>query len=238
MLKVLVADESLESNLRCCQYLLANDKNLNIVSSNSGISTLEKYHEINPNVLVINSNFKDMKYTEIINKLSNTGEERHNCNIILTVIDNNKVEVDFMAKVYKLFYKLDYDKIYDGINQYNLDNIIFYEPSEKNLRALFYKLNLYNERLGSVYLKYAIVKCYHNPELLNSLNSIFTLIAKEFNISYESIRPAMRNALKSVNNCRNITGDKGIFKLFENEDAITPKNFIRTITTYYLKQKR
>ncbi|MCI9245861.1 MAG: hypothetical protein HFJ30_01745 [Clostridia bacterium] len=238
MLKVLVADESLESNLRCCQYLLANDKNLNIVSSNSGINTLEKYHEINPNVLVINSNFKDMKYTEIINELSNTGEERHNCNIILTVLDSNKVEVDFMAKVYKLFYKLDYDKIYDGINQYNLDNIIFYEPSEKNLRALFYKLNLYNERLGSVYLKYAIVKCYHTPELLNSLNSIFTLISKEFNISYESIRPAMRNALKSVNNCRNMTGDKGIFKLFENEDSITPKIFIRTITTYYLKQKR
>ena len=179
-----------------------------------------------------------MKYTEIINELSNTGEERHNCNIILTVLDSNKVEVDFMAKVYKLFYKLDYDKIYDGINQYNLDNIIFYEPSEKNLRALFYKLNLYNERLGSVYLKYAIVKCYHTPELLNSLNSIFTLISKEFNISYESIRPAMRNALKSVNNCRNMTGDKGIFKLFENEDSITPKIFIRTITTYYLKQKR
>ncbi|MCI9038432.1 MAG: hypothetical protein HFJ29_00895 [Clostridia bacterium] len=238
MLKVLIADESLESNLRCCQYLLTNDKTLNIVSSNTGINTLEKYHEINPNVLVINSDFKDMKYAEIINRLSNTVENRHNCNILLTVPNNTKVEVDFMARVYKLFYELDYDKIYDGINQYNLDNIIFYKPSEKNLRALFYKLNLYNECLGSAYLKYAIIKCYNEPNLQNSLNNIYTLIAKEFNISYESIRPAMRNALKSVNNCRNLTGDKRIFKLFENEDSITPKNFIRIITGYYLKQKK
>ncbi len=106
------------------------------------------------------------------------------------------------------------------------------------MRALFYKLNLYNERLGSVYLKYAIIRCYNNPTLINSLSSIFELVAEEFKLSYNSVRPAMRNALKSVNDYRNIIGNKGIFKLFENEESITPKNFIRIITTYYLKQKK
>ena len=47
MLNVLVADESPESSLSCCQYL-ANDKNLNVTSSNSGINTLNKYREIKP----------------------------------------------------------------------------------------------------------------------------------------------------------------------------------------------
>lgn len=238
MLKVLVADENVETNSNCCQYL-ANDKNLDVTSSNSGVNTLNKYNEIHPNILIINSNFKDKNYSEIINELSTTSQERKNCNIILTITNSQKLELDFMAKVYKLFYApLNYDNIKKGIEQYNLDNIIFYEPNENNLRALFYKLNLYNEHLGAKYLKYAIIQCYHKPELINSLNLIFELIAKNFNASYSSVRPAIRNSLKSVNLLRNKIGSNSIFKLFENEDSITPKNFIRIITTYYLKQKK
>ncbi len=109
MLKVLIADEDLEANSTCCQYL-ANDKNLDVMSTSSGINTLNKYHKIHPNILVINSDFKDKRYTEIINELSSTSKERKNCNIILTVKDNTeKLELDFMAKIYKLFYcPLDY----------------------------------------------------------------------------------------------------------------------------------
>lgn len=238
MLKVLVADENFEANSDCCQYL-ANDKSLDVISASSGINTLNKYHEIQPNILVINSDFKDKGYTEIINELSTTSQERKNCNIILTVKDNKKLELDFMAKIYKLFYfPLDYNNIKKGIEQFNLDNIIFYEPNEENLRALFYKLDIYNERSGSHYLKYAIMECYKNPELINSLNDIFYLVSKQFNVSYNSIRPAMRKALKSANDFRGRSGNIGILKLFENEDSITPKNFIRIITTHYIKQKK
>lgn len=99
-------------------------------------------------------------------------------------------------------------------------------------------MNLYNERIGSTYFKYAIIKCYNNPNLLNSLNDIFNLIASDFGTCYNSIRPAMRNALTSVNKSRNSIGNKGVFKLFENEDTITPKNFIRIVTTHFLKYKR
>lgn len=238
MIKVLVADENSVANLNCCQYL-ANDKNLDVQSCNSGISTVNMYNKIHPNVLVINSDFKDKRYTEILNELSSTSLERNNSNVILTVEDNGeKIELDFMAKIYKLFYSLDYEKIRKGIEQYNLDNIIFYEPTEKNLRALFYKFNLYNEHIGTDYIKYAIIQCYKTPRLLNSLNNIFSLVAKEFNVSYSSVRPAMRNALKSVNNYRERNSNIGIFKLFENETTITPKNFIKNITEYYLRQKK
>ena len=67
---------------------------------------------------------------------------------------------------------------------------------------------------------------------------MFNLISREFNVSYKSVRPAMRTALKSVNNRRKNSGNIGIFKLFENEDSITPKRFIKIITKYYLKQKK
>ncbi len=238
MLKVLVADEDLKANSNCCEYL-TNDKNLDVISTYSGISTIYEYRKNHPNVLVINSNFKDKNYFEIINELSDTSSERNNCNIILTVENSvDKLELDFMAKVYKLFYSLDYKKIKNGIEQYNLDNVIFYEPNEENLRALFYKLNLYNEHIGAIYLKYAIKECYSNPNLLNSLSSIYSLVSVEFKVNFNSVRPAMRNALASVNKTRDKSGNKGIFRLFENEDSITPKNFIRSITTYYLNHKK
>lgn len=239
MLKVLVADENLEANLNCCQFL-ANDKNIDVISASSGIKTLNKYHENQPHILVINSDFDDIRYTEIINELSATSQERKNCNIILTVKNNTrKLELDFMSKIYKLFYyPINYDEIKKGIEQFTLDNIIFYEPNEDNLRGLFYKLNLYNEHDGADYLKHAIIQCYNNPKLLRSLNGIFDLVSKDFRVSYGSVRPAMRTALKTVNDLRKKSENKGLFKLFENENSITPKNFIRIITTYYLKQKK
>ena len=58
MVKVLVADENLETNLGCCNYL-ANDKELNISNVFNGLNVINKYYEDNPNVLVINSDFKD-----------------------------------------------------------------------------------------------------------------------------------------------------------------------------------
>lgn len=239
MLTVLVADEDLKANSNCCRFL-ANDENLNIISASSGTSTLDKYYENHPDILVINSDFKDKSYDEIINELSSTRAERQNCNIILTVEnDTIKPELDFMAKVYKLLYfPLSHSKIQRGIEQYNLDNIIFCEPNDENLQALFYKLNLFNESLGVKYLKSAIKKCYKNPILLNSLNTIFEITAKEFNVSIDSIRPAMRNTLNIVNDYRYRNQNKKVFKIFENVDTITPKNFIKTITINYLRQKR
>lgn len=89
MLKVLVADENYAANLSCCKYL-ANDKNLDILSTNSGINTINAYNNLHPNVLVINSDFKDRSYTEILNELSSTSLERQKTNVILTVEDNGK----------------------------------------------------------------------------------------------------------------------------------------------------
>ncbi len=238
MLKVLVADEDVEECLDCCQFLSSN-KNLDLIGVNTGITTLKKYRDITPNILVINSNFKDLNYIDIINELSNTSHERQNSNIILTVENNSKIELEYAAKLYKLFYfPIDYKKIKEGIEQYSLDKYIFYEPNEENLTALFYKLNLYNDFLGADYFKFAIKECYKNKNLLRSLKDLYNIISEEFNVSYNSIRPAMRYALISVNNYRKLNWNKGIFKLFENEDEITPKNFIRNITIHYLKHNR
>ena len=49
MVKVLVADENLETNLGCCNYL-ANDKELNISNVFNGLNVINKYYEDNINL--------------------------------------------------------------------------------------------------------------------------------------------------------------------------------------------
>lgn len=168
-------------------------------------------------------------------------EANLNCYKILT----NDKNLDVLSSSSKLdtlnkYHKFKPDILIlnsDFIKQSYLYNTISYEPNENNLRALFYKLGLYNNNLGSNYLKYAILQFYNNPDLLSCLNDVFELISKEFNVSYSSIRPAIRNSLKSINDFREKNKNIGLLKLFENEDYITPKNFIRVITIYYLNQK-
>lgn len=243
MLKVLVADENLVASRNCCQYL-ANDKNLDVVSTNTGINTLETYYKIKPNILVINSDFKDKSYTDIVNELSSTSEGRNDCNIILTLETNAQPKFNSMSKVYQIFYLSLEDKckyanqnIQETIQQFKLDHNIFYEFNNKNLTGLFYKLQVKNHSNGARYLKYAIRKCYHNPDLRNNLNNIFQIVSLKFEISPDSVRSAMRNALTTCVDYKEKNGNIGLFKIFENDD-ITLKNFINIITTKFLENKK
>lgn len=241
MLKVLVADENLETNSNCCQYL-AKDKELNVFGVFNGISVIDKYYETKSDVLVINSDFKDKKCTQIVNELSFTTKERKNCNIFLT-LDNriNLIDINYMAKIYKLFYlPVDYKKIRESIYQYEIDTNIIYGPNDETLTKLFYKLNIYNNLSGAKYLKDAIKECYENPSMLSSLDDVYKIISIKEKTSCEAIRSAIRRALESMQNYKSSTIAKNtkIFMLFENEEIITPKNFIKIITTYYLQRKK
>lgn len=241
MLKVLVADQNFKANYDCCNYL-ANDKELNIdtYSSYTGGTTLSKYYEIHPNLLLISSDFIDKSYIDVINELSASSEERNKCNIIVYIpnVKSEIFELNCLAKIYQWkHYAPELSEIKREIVQYNFDKDIFYEPNDTTLRGLFYKLNLNNATLGADYLKYAIKKCYKNPQLLKSLNVVFEMISKEFRIPFESVRPAIRTALKSVRISKQEKKNKGFFCLFETEDDITPKKFIYVITKRYLEKK-
>ena len=71
MVKVLVANENTEQTTNFCKYL-QNDNALFTSSANSGIEALNKYNEINPHIFILDSHFKDMETTEIIDRLSST----------------------------------------------------------------------------------------------------------------------------------------------------------------------
>lgn len=68
MVKILIADTDVKRNSASCQFL-ANEKGFEIESTNDGSSTIKKYLEIEPNIFILDSNFKDIKTLEIIDRL-------------------------------------------------------------------------------------------------------------------------------------------------------------------------
>ena len=101
MQKDLIANPNVEQRIRLCQQL-ANDKRLEIIETVDGITTLEKYIDIRPNVLVLDSCLKDINCIEIIDRLSTSIADKRNNNIILTTLKEENLDLSNAAKIKKI----------------------------------------------------------------------------------------------------------------------------------------
>lgn len=172
MIKVLVANEDIKQNRDCLQFL-ANDKNLNVAGATNGTSALQKYLEIKPNVFILDSYFTDICYTDILDRICITLDEKRKCNTILTV--NNNMEqllLQDVEKVYKILKKpLNLCNLYNTINTMVKEAQII-ELKEVEVASLLLKLNFHIGSEGSRYLISAIIYCYYFPNALYSLKRV------------------------------------------------------------------
>ena len=238
MKKVLIANQNIKQNEQFCQYL-ANDKKLEleVTETTNGISTLNKYIEIEPNILVLDSCFNDMNCIEILDRLSMTIKEKMNCNTILTMNRQNKeLYLTNTAKIYKVIYdSLDFKCLLDTINEM-CSYKEYEELTEFDINLLLLKLKIALNSNGADYLREAIMQCYYYPYLLKTLDDVFSLIAKKHNKTNASIRSSFRTALEPLNVFRKII-DCPIMKYFNFDDNITPKDFLEIVTMYFHRQK-
>ena len=239
MYSILVANPNSEQRESYCQFLINNCSNLNVIGIGSGTKALNTYNEINPNVLVLDSEFLDISSKEIINKISSTKKESKICNIILTANSNETISiVSNTEKIYKILFKpFDYNELKIAIHNICLDSKI---PELDNLQLQLFLLDLkFNINSPSTtYLIEAIHQCYYYPHLLRNLDDIIKIIAYKFNVSEKTIRFSFRNALKPINNYRNTINQSSFINLFDPMRNITPKYFLDVITTYLHKQNR
>ncbi len=239
MVKVLVADENIEQTTECCQYLSNHDHMLKIISSNTGIETLEKYNTLKTDILVLNSHFKDVKSTEIVDRLSSTKSERKKVNIILTV-NSKKEQIDFVnaVKIYSFFCKpLDLKGISNTIKQIKSENK-YDEFDENYLYKLLVSLRVIIGSYQSCILVEAIKECYEYPKLLSNFDALLSLLAFKHNdMDTETIRTAIRTALNDLNKYRYKLKDHPIVKMFEPDRNISPKAFLEIIVSYMHAQK-
>lgn len=233
MVKILVANQSIEQNTKLCQYL-ANDNNLKIIETTDGTSTIEQYHKIRPDIFILNTNLKDINYIDIIDQLSYDMNEKMNCNtILISNIPNESICITNTAKLYKTFseqfdYK-DVSKTVAEMSNYTLN---------KKIDRLFLKLKIPLRSSPSDCVRNTLIKCYYSPDLLGNLNYLFDLVGKDFDTTREGIRSSFRTALKPLNLCMGKEHPPfAIYQLFEKGEEVSPKKFL-DVSIYYLQNTK
>ena len=241
MVKVLVANENTEQTTNFCKYL-QNDNALFTSSANSGIEALNKYNEINPHIFILDSHFKDMETTEIIDRLSSTVVEKRNSNIILTM-DELKEQNNFLdvAKIYKFVEipKLTQQLLYDTVKQ--MDNENKYDDfTDKQLNSLLATMNMIVTSPRTKLLIEAVKECYYNTNLACNLGEVMKILSYKHNgYSVEAIQSAFRGALAPLNYNRENLQEHPLVKMFDPSKNISSKVFLETITEYlYIKNNQ
>lgn len=232
MSKILVANQNLQENLSYCQ-VLSSIAELKILSSNSGLETLNMYNEFEPNILILDSNFSDMPYLEIINKLSASVYERKKCNIIVTTRKQDEsLLLSNVIKVWKIFIKpFNFEDLLKVI--YELKPFYEFPPlTEIELNALLLNLNFNLGTEGTRYVKTAITECYNDSSLFHSLDNIYPIVATVHNKTIKQVRDGMRSALIPLNKYRTFSKSNSLLQLFDETRNITPKYFLEIIVTH------
>ena len=108
MTKILIANQDIAEINKIDSYF-NNNVNFKIYTTNYGLSALEQYNKVNPDIFILATNLKDISYNEILKKISSNINEKFNCNIIL--LSDSPDEILHLANISKLydFYIKPYD---------------------------------------------------------------------------------------------------------------------------------
>ena len=232
MTKILIADENATNNFDLSQFL-SNDKRFIIENTYDGITTLNKYIEIKPDILILNSHFSDINYTEIIDRLCLLPDENEISNIILIV--NNIEELSLLKNANKICTILK-----KSHTQNDIGTAVNLLASKMEMPKLTLKeLNLYlmqlcfvSKSLCTDYMRSAIMECYHHPQSFSSLQHIFEIVAYQYNTNPKTVREGIRKSLIPLNNYRTFYTNNLILKIFDFKGDITPKVFLDKFVNY------
>lgn len=236
MQKVLIANQNVEQNNAFCQHL-SKDKRLEIIGITDGTTTLEKYLEIQPNILVIDSCMKDIDYIDLINRLSTNIREKRNCNIILTARKDEKLKISHVSKIYEVIYdnENNLDDLSKTINEMYLYGE-YEELTSDELDLFLLQLKIPLNSNGTDYIREAIFECYYYPDLQKKLIDIFSIIGKRHNKTNSAVRSGFRTALERLNMYKESI-DCPIMQYFDLSQNITPKEFLEIAVMYLHHQK-
>lgn len=112
MIKILIGNENATDNSNLSQFL-SNDKKYIIENTYDGKSTFSKYIETKPDILILDSNFSDLNYIEIIDRISSLPDKKYPNNIILIL--HNSEEVFRLKNYTKIFNILKSDYKFEDI---------------------------------------------------------------------------------------------------------------------------
>lgn len=132
MVKILSVIQNIEQNSQLCQYL-TQDNNIDFKITSDEVSVLKQYYDFRPDIFILDTSFKNIKYSDVINELSLDDTEQFKCNTIL--LYNSTTELLNLAnwsKIYNIFLKTtDYKNILKAI--YEMSNYTLFNTVGKEL---------------------------------------------------------------------------------------------------------
>ena len=231
----MVAEDSIEENSTCCEFL-AKDKDIEIISRTvDGKSTIKEYLTNKPDVLLLDLEMPVLNGLDVIDNLSLDINERKKCNIIIVTDDISfRLNITNTSKIYKIVPK-----------PYNLDELLSTikeigstsnELTKKEIKDLIYRLNFNMYSKGSRYIVDAIKLAYDDINLLSNVTELYKLIAIMNDEKPNKIQRSIRSSIDIMNN--HITKEhlRSFFHIYDN-NIITPKYFFTTVVDYFIEQK-
>lgn len=236
MIKVMIADDN-PAFCKSCFEFLTKDKDIKVVSFvNDGEEAINKYLNIQPDVLLLDLNMPKATGFEVINTLSTYPNEKEKCNIIVTTGEAAmQVNLYNMSKVYSILPKpVGFEVVLEKVKE------LAHENDELNIAELKrilveLRINVYSNSYK--YLISLVTLAYNQPSLLRNIKDLYIRVAKQYHVSPYTIKWSIRNISEIINRTASIDKICDIFNLTYRPDSISPKFFI-TLIIEYLKNSR
>ena len=237
MLKVLVANENVKHNSTFCQFL-KNNTEFDVRSTTSGTSTITEYPKLEPNILIIGSNFDDINYLDVLKHISSFPFENNKKNILLTMNqDMEDLKVKHTQKVYDIIYPpFEYSELLETINIMKKELKIL-ELTNEIIEPYLIPLNIYMNSNGSHYLKSAIFYYHHYQNQFSNFVQIYELIANDNKVTVKEVQDGIRGALKPLNRYRDLITPTRLLKQFDPYRNISAQYFIETFVAFIRNEK-
>lgn len=237
MVNVLIGNKDIHEDIKNFEFLTDNDE-YKIITSSSGIETINKCRINKPDIILLNSNFTDIAYTEIIDKISNLPDEEDKNNLILTVKNpQDKIALKNVSIIYRIYdYPFDSKQMRQTINylkeRYEIPSITIFE-----IRTLLSRLGLHPYNVGTQYLISAIYKCYTHPQDFKTLDNIYKKIAIDNDISKDYVKSKIRHTIDTFNKL-DMSFTKNLYlEIFGCVQFLSSKRFIEIIVDFLYKNK-
>lgn len=232
MKKIMIADDNKDFN-SCCRNFLTKDTSIDIVSCTiDGLTTLERYLNLRPDILLLDLDLPTISGIEIINRLTSIPEEKNLCNIIvITGSEEFRNQITNTAKIFRIIPKpcnlLDVMMTIHEIDISKRPNSINVEEINNLMKKL--NFNLYTK--GTKYLIDCIIIANNNIDLLYNISELYSYVAGINNTNPNIIKWSITNSLSTMNR---FVDKEMLYSLFDDYDGrkISPKYFIGIIISY------
>lgn len=230
--KIMIADDNKDFN-SCCKKFLTKDNSIDIINSTQdGLSALENYLNLKPDILLLDLELPTLSGIEIINRLTSIPEEKNLCNIIvISGSEKFRSQIINTSKIFKIIPKpCNFLDILMTIHEMDIPKRANSIDIEE-INTLMTKLNFNLYTKGTKYLIDCIIIASNNADLLYQINNLYSCVAQKNNTNSNIIKWSITNSLSTMNR---FADKELLYSLFDEYDGrnMSPKYFIGIIVSY------